>query len=66
MRLLDKLGRSYCFALLALAIGTALAIAHRLDGNYVALIVALQGLVAARAVADDYCSVKAQQIPPKP
>lgn len=47
-------GRSTFFAFLLIALGTAMAIAHRLDANYVALVGVIQTLVTARAISDDH------------
>lgn len=46
-------GRSTFFALLLVAIGTSLAVAHRLDTNFVALVGVIQTLVTARAISGD-------------
>lgn len=46
-------GRSMFLALLLLAVGTGLAIAHLLDATYVGFAAIIQGLVTARAISAD-------------
>ncbi len=46
-------GRSTFFAFVCLGIGTGLAFAGKLDGTYIGLIGAVQGLVTVRAIAED-------------
>jgi hypothetical protein len=47
-------GRHTLFAVYFALSGTALQWYHRLDMNYVALITAVQGLVLAHSVKEDY------------
>jgi len=57
-------GCSKFFALVILAIGTALAILHKLDGSFVALAGAVHTFVVIRAVAEDHAPQQA--IAPQP
>jgi hypothetical protein len=49
-------GRTTFFALVFFGFGAGLAIAGKLDGNYIALVTALQAAVVVRAVAEDKVS----------
>ena len=51
-------GRHTVFALYFAFMGTALAWFHKLDANFIALITAIQGLVFAHSVKEDYFSSK--------
>lgn len=51
-------GRTTSFALFLLVAGICLAAFHRLDASFVGLATIIQGLVTARAVADDHKPVR--------
>lgn len=47
-------GRSSFFAIVLLVVGIVLAVAHRLDTQFVALAGVIQTLVTARAISGDH------------
>lgn len=51
-------GRHTLFAGVELILGTFLAWFHRLDMSYVALCTAIQGLVLAHSLKEDYFNIK--------
>jgi hypothetical protein len=57
------LGRATTFAIVFTTAGIALAFMGKLDANYVALVAAIQTLIFAHSVKEDYFDT---QIPPKP
>jgi hypothetical protein len=57
-------GRHTLFAIYFAIFGSVLQCFHKLDGNYIALIAAVQGFVFAHSAKEDY--FEAKKVAPKP